>query len=112
MPRCRMHVVLPQELPVDRQTSEKIFMSPSVETFLTASAAAKFAELRDKRTPPRPVHVNVCNIRRQYGRDALNFGGSKRNMWPGKIRKLRYASQTAGVSRVIVLGAKVLVRVP
>lgn len=46
-------------------------MSPSVETLLTASAAAKFAELRDKRRPPRPVHVNVCNIRRQYGRDAL-----------------------------------------
>lgn len=87
-------------------------MSPSVETFHTASAAAKFAELRDKRRPPRPVRVNVCNIRRQYGRDALNFGGSKRNKWPGKIRKLRYASQTAGVSRVIVLGAKLLVRVP
>lgn len=112
MPRCRMQVVLPQELACRQATSQKIFMSPSVETFQAASAAAKFAELRDKRTPPRPVHVNVCNIRRQYGRDALNFEGSKRNMWPGKFRKLRYASQTAGVSRVIVLGAKLLVRVP
>lgn len=112
MPRCRMQLVLPQELACRQATSQKIFMSPSVETFQTASAAAKFAELRDKRTPPRPVRANVCNIRRQYGRDALHFGGSKRNKWPGKFRKLRYASQTAGVSRVIVLGAKLLVRVP
>lgn len=43
---------------------------------------------------------------------ALNFGGSKRNKCPGKFRKLTYALQTAGVSRVIFLGAKVLVRVP
>lgn len=54
-------------------------MSPSVETFCTASAAAKFAERKDKRTPPRPERVNVCNFRRQYDRDALNFGGLKRN---------------------------------
>lgn len=67
-----MQVILPQEsLHVDRQRQKRSSCPRALKLFHTASAAAKFAELRDKRRPPRPVRVNVCNIRRQYGRDAL-----------------------------------------